>query len=180
MNFARDVVEAAPAERLGLVELARDGSRREWGFGEIAACSRRIAAELQHASATCGMNAPASLRALLSGAIDYAGLFPPATLTLEPAVANYADYIRDPDSWMLGAFVLPVGKFDELAANLSRFDVEHHLRISALGAKTEAPAEFISALQSMAETAPDNKMRPRCNAATGSLIDVKRPAGEND
>ena len=30
VNFARDVVDAAPAERLALVELARDGARREW------------------------------------------------------------------------------------------------------------------------------------------------------
>jgi len=31
----------------------------------------------------------------------------------------------------------------------------------------------------LAETAPDNKMRPRCNAAAGSLIGIKRPAEES-
>ena len=36
MNFAVDVVEAAPAGALALVEIARDGSRREWTFGEVA------------------------------------------------------------------------------------------------------------------------------------------------
>ena len=36
MNFARDVVEAAPPERLAMVELARGGARREWRFGEVA------------------------------------------------------------------------------------------------------------------------------------------------
>jgi acyl-coenzyme A synthetase/AMP-(fatty) acid ligase len=46
MNFARDVVEAAPPERLALVELARDGRRREWSFGEVADCSARLAAVL--------------------------------------------------------------------------------------------------------------------------------------
>jgi acetyl-CoA synthetase len=35
VNFARDVLEPQPAERLALVELARDGSRREWSFGEV-------------------------------------------------------------------------------------------------------------------------------------------------
>ena len=44
-----------------------------------------------------------SLRALLAHAIDYAGLFPPANLALEPALKNYAEYIRTPDAWMLGA-----------------------------------------------------------------------------
>ncbi len=46
MNFARDVVDAAPADRLALVELARDGSRREWRFGEVADRSARLAGAL--------------------------------------------------------------------------------------------------------------------------------------
>ena len=43
MNFARDVVDAAPADGLALVELARDGTRREWRFGELADRSARLA-----------------------------------------------------------------------------------------------------------------------------------------
>jgi len=46
MNFARDVVEAAPRDRLALLELARDGSRREWTFAEVADRSARLAATL--------------------------------------------------------------------------------------------------------------------------------------
>ena len=46
MNFARDVVEAAPARRLALVELARDGSRREWTFGEVAAGASELGGRL--------------------------------------------------------------------------------------------------------------------------------------
>ena len=35
MNFARDVLEQIDAERTALAsELARDGTRREWRFGE--------------------------------------------------------------------------------------------------------------------------------------------------
>ena len=44
MNFARDVVDAADPARLALVELARDGERREWSFGEVADRSARLAA----------------------------------------------------------------------------------------------------------------------------------------
>lgn len=95
---------------------------------------------------------PASLRELLAGSVDYAGLFPPASLTLEPAVGNYGDYIRTADAWMLGAFVLPLAKFDDISGNLGRFDVEHHFRISALGAKTDTPEQFISALKSATQT----------------------------
>jgi acyl-coenzyme A synthetase/AMP-(fatty) acid ligase len=43
VNFALDVVAAAPPDRLALVELARDGSRREWRFGEVADRAARLA-----------------------------------------------------------------------------------------------------------------------------------------
>ena len=54
MNFARDVVEAAPPDRRSVVELARDGSRREWTFGEIATAARALAARLHAAGVERG------------------------------------------------------------------------------------------------------------------------------
>jgi acyl-coenzyme A synthetase/AMP-(fatty) acid ligase len=44
MNFARDIVDKAPPDRPALLELARDGSRKEWSFGEVADRSARLAA----------------------------------------------------------------------------------------------------------------------------------------
>jgi hypothetical protein len=55
-----------------------------------------------------------ALRALLAGAVDYAGLFPPAGLPMAEAVANYAAYLGGPDAWALGRFVVPVARLDEL------------------------------------------------------------------
>ncbi len=46
MNFARDVLDAADPAGLALVELARDGGRREWSFGEVADASARLAGAL--------------------------------------------------------------------------------------------------------------------------------------
>ncbi len=46
MNFAAEVVDAAPPDRLALLELARDGSRREWTFAEVADRSARLAGTL--------------------------------------------------------------------------------------------------------------------------------------
>jgi acyl-coenzyme A synthetase/AMP-(fatty) acid ligase len=46
MNFAVDVVAAAPPQRRALVELARDGRRREWTFGEVSAQVDRLAGRL--------------------------------------------------------------------------------------------------------------------------------------
>ena len=51
----------------------------------------------------------ASLRALLSGIVDYAGFFPPAGLDLPVAVDNYAGYLEGPQAWMLGRLVVPAG-----------------------------------------------------------------------
>jgi acyl-coenzyme A synthetase/AMP-(fatty) acid ligase len=46
VNFAAEIVDAAPPEELALVELARDGSRREWSFGEVAERSASLAGTL--------------------------------------------------------------------------------------------------------------------------------------
>lgn len=53
-----------------------------------------------------------ALRTLLTGLVDYAGLFPPAELGMEQAVKNYASYRRGVYSWALGRFVLPVAQLD--------------------------------------------------------------------
>ncbi len=58
--------------------------------------------------------ASASLRALLSGLIDYAGLFPPAGLPLGDVVQNYATYRRSDDRWALGRLVVPAARLDDL------------------------------------------------------------------
>jgi hypothetical protein len=96
--------------------------------------------------------AAASLRALLTRSIDYAGMFPPCSLDLAPAVKNQAEYVRSPDSWMLSAFVLPIAKFGEAAGLLAQFDKHHQFRISALGVKTESAENFLKELKQTAET----------------------------
>src|SRR5207248_572552 len=78
----------------------------------------------------------ASLGALLTRSIDYAGMFPPCSLALEPALQNQTQYVHDPDAWMLNTFVLPVEKFDAAAGSVSLFDRKRPLLISALGAET--------------------------------------------
>lgn len=110
--------------------------------------------------------ATASLRALLAGSIDYAGLFPPASLALDPAVENYAEYVRAADAWMLGAFVLPIAKFVEASTLLTRFDVQNRMRVSALGPKTESASDFLTALRSTADAVSD------FNAAHGAVAGV--------
>ena len=91
------------------------------------------------------MSAP-PLRALLAQSVDYAGMFPPCSLALEPALQNQADYVRSPEAWMLGAFVLPVEQFDATKQLLSQFDPLHPLRVAALGPRTGNADAFLGAL----------------------------------
>ena len=54
-----------------------------------------------------------SLVTLLTGVVDYAGLFPPANLYMQTAVRAYADYLHDPARFMLGRFVVPIARLAE-------------------------------------------------------------------
>ncbi len=62
-----------------------------------------------------------SVRTLLHGLIDYAGLFPPASLDLPTAAANYASYRASDTCWALGRFVIPAGRLAELETSAERF-----------------------------------------------------------
>ncbi|MCP9493265.1 MAG: hypothetical protein MSG64_02295 [Pyrinomonadaceae bacterium MAG19_C2-C3] len=79
------------------------------------------------------MNTPASLRALLENLIDYAGLFPPASLDMKHAVRNYAEYIHGEDSWMLRSFIAPMTKLDDFQDEFDSLETSGAMwRISAL------------------------------------------------
>lgn len=55
-----------------------------------------------------------SVRALLAGAIDYAGLFPPASLDMATVAANYRAYRAGGERWSLGRLVVPAVRLAEL------------------------------------------------------------------
>jgi len=54
-------------------------------------------------------------RAFLEKLIDDAGLFPPAQLSMADALAANARARTGPHAWMLGRFVVPASRLDELA-----------------------------------------------------------------
>ena len=60
-------------------------------------------------------------RALLSGMVDYAGLFPPAQLPLEKAVREYALHLGEAEAWVLGRFIIPAQRLEELEPYLVLF-----------------------------------------------------------
>ena len=67
---------------------------------------------------TTGIATRASVRATFSQLIDYAGLFPPAKLAMEPSLREYVAAREAGYSWMLGRFIVPLSRTGELLENL--------------------------------------------------------------
>jgi hypothetical protein len=78
-----------------------------------------------------------SLRAFLSGIIDYAGLFPPASQDMTSAVREYALHSSGADRDLLGRFVVLVTRLDEFAAAAAPLigNGEKKWKVSAIAAE---------------------------------------------
>jgi hypothetical protein len=122
----------------------------------------------------------ASLRVLLAGAIDYAGLFPPASLDMRTAVRNYSRYLSNTDydtprwniqRWALGRFVLPAARLDEFNSEF-------------LNAQENFASEpwHLSGIVSAAKVVSDLAAVDAFNrTARGAVIDsIEVPVGSSD
>ncbi len=109
---------------------------------------------------------PRSLRALVTNLIDYAGLFPPASLPLPEVVARYSNYRQSASKFALARIIIPAGQltaFAELANPI--WDSESTWRVSALLASPEAQtSDFENGLRAIEDF---NRVQQ-----TGALIDV--------
>lgn len=86
----------------------------------------------------------ASVKALLSLVVDYAGLFPPAKLSLPEAMA---DYIQSSSyNWMLGRFVIPASLLNELEELLPTFSLKERSLSVILSEELESEIERVLAL----------------------------------
>ena len=74
------------------------------------------------------------LHSMLAHCIDYAGLFPPAGLSMEQSVRNYADYLRGEDSWALGKFVISASRLNELSSALEAIGNEQSTLLRSISA----------------------------------------------
>lgn len=111
-------------------------------------------------------------RALLAELIDYAGLFPPASLDLGAAVAEYRAARAGSHGWMLGRFICPASRLEDLAARLvtTMESGEEPWRISVIFDGESAPAAALA-------QAFDREMSP---AAAVTLLEVPLPAEASD
>lgn len=91
---------------------------------------------------------PFSLYSLLYQIVDYAGLFPPASLALEPAIRNFIRYQTWPEHWMLSRFIIPAVKLRELAELvMTGLTWDGTLRFSVLGRSGMDPEAFLTGVE---------------------------------
>ena len=73
-----------------------------------------------------------SVKTLLNGLFDYAGLFPPASLPFKDAIVEYLAHRQEADDWMLGPFVMTSGHWKELVACSEGLSADSPLPIQLL------------------------------------------------
>lgn len=91
-----------------------------------------------------------SLKVFGESLIDYAGLFPPASLNLAQAFNNYVMYLEGGYRWMLAKFIIPAKRLIELEELLKqmKFDKDIVLPLSVLGTTAEKAGDFASHFES--------------------------------
>jgi len=88
----------------------------------------------------------------MQGIIDYAGLFPPAELSLDTAIQNYSKYRKSDESWMLSRFIIPASRLQELEPyGDTLFQDGEPFAFSVLGKGTETVSEFTEHLKEVVE-----------------------------
>ena len=75
------------------------------------------------------------MKEFLTSIVDYAGLFPPAELSMAESVREYARVRSGPDRWALGRFVVPYARLPELRQPDWELSVIVDRKIDVPGAK---------------------------------------------
>lgn len=83
-----------------------------------------------------------SLKNFTSNIIDYAGLFPPASLELAQAFHNYVFYKQGENKWMLNKFIIPAKRLPELTELMENMKIESTVHFSVLGSGGDTISDF--------------------------------------
>jgi hypothetical protein len=88
----------------------------------------------------------ATARFFFENLIDYAGMFPPARLSMPEALRQYMHLASTPESWMLGRFVCPAAQLDEFQAQVITAGISRPPNVAALGRGGRDAVEFANNL----------------------------------
>jgi len=114
---------------------------------------------------------PHPLRAGLAGLVDYAGLFPPASLDLPSVLTRFTAYKAGEDEWMLGRLIIPLPQLGALSSYVESLagPVRPAWTVSVL-----VPAE--SRLDTVADFA--RQFNEACEARGVAVVSVECAAGQ--
>ncbi|MCC6865943.1 MAG: hypothetical protein IT280_07250 [Ignavibacteria bacterium] len=85
-----------------------------------------------------------SLRIFADKLIDYAGLYPPASLNLPQAFHNYIFYKQDELNWMLSKFIIPARRLAELSEIMNDIVIKDKVSLSVLGSGGKDTEEYLN------------------------------------
>lgn len=106
-------------------------------------------------------------QAFMAGLIDYAGLFPPASLPLAEALKHYDRYLPCADNWMLGRFIIPASQLTDLPT------LPNTWHFSALGRSGSTAPEFADGLELDLSCLKDFR---KTQTASVDVFEVRLPA----
>jgi hypothetical protein len=110
-----------------------------------------------------------SLRALLGGIIDYAGMYPPAELPLSEALRNYIKYKQGREAWIVNRFVCPANRISELEAGLKWHGYTDRFGLCVVGRGGADAADFL------ANTLADIKSANKVDRAFFDIFETRLP-----
>jgi hypothetical protein len=126
-----------------------------------------------------------AMTVLLRDLVDYAGLFPPASLPMPQSVANYDRYLQSEWSWILGRLILPVARLTEFERAFAALPTRapekglQNWRLSALlGSEVEADIDRINEFNARAafKKAVKRAVVESVEVKVANAADIKRLA----
>ncbi len=84
------------------------------------------------------------LKTFTNKIIDYAGLFPPASLELAQAFHNFVFYSQGEFKWMLNKFIIPAKRLPDLEKIMNGMTIDGCIPFSILGSSGDTLSEFDS------------------------------------
>jgi len=114
-----------------------------------------------------------TVRAALDRLIDYAGLFPPAELSMSDALSQYERAREGGASWMLSRFIVPATRLHELQQSLEK--TRARLELSVIAAPDAF--ELLQRIRSEDWATIASVEVPLGNASVGECAERARDAG---
>lgn len=116
-----------------------------------------------------------SFKAFMSEIIDYAGLFPPANLSLDTSIQKYAAYRTNEKAWMLSRFIIPARRLSELEPyHEELFEDGEPFDFSVLGADTDTLSDFQEEIEQIMDSCRKFHQR-HGDRVTTDILELKLP-----